>query len=304
MPSNNRRTPTRRKYDRRIIAVRGDTHAGHDGGLKNPETLIPMIDIDEHEREVITWEPVTLKPFQRRLWQWHEDARQDIKLLADSDPITFVDMGDLTQGTWWRDNLGEAHMSDQYFISKWNTKPWLEMRQVKQAYVVKGTSVHNFGNGASETMLTHHLQAEHRKPVNFADHYILDINGFVLDVAHHGAGPGSRAWLKGNEMGIYLRSLVIESVTTGERPPDVVLRGHFHEYTRGWGWYQVGEKYYQCHGIITPGMCWIGTYAIMATKSKSRFSCGMIALELINGKLVDVHPFVHWIDLRTMEVVR
>jgi len=302
MPKTNR-TPTK-QYDRRIIAVRGDTHAGHDGGLKNPDTLLPVIDTDENNREVLRWEPVTLRPFQRKLWKWHESARAEIKALAGTDPITFIDIGDLTQGTWWRDNLGETQMSDQYFISKWNTEPWITMPEVKQAFLVKGTSVHNFGNGATETMLTHQLAEQHKKPVVFADHWLLDIGGFRLDVAHHGAGPGSRAWLKGNEMGIYLRSIIIEDVTAGEQPPDVVLRGHFHEYTRGWGWYQVGDRYWQCHGIITPGLCWIGTYATMATKSKSRFSCGMVALEIINGRLHDVHPYVHWIDLRTLEIVK
>ncbi len=292
------------KYTRHIIAVRGDTHAGHDGGLKNPNTLIPEIDIDEHDQEVVVWAPVRLKPFQKRLWKWHEDARLSIQKMAGTDPITFIDMGDLTHGTFWRDNISETQMSDQYFISKWNTSPWVEMPEVKRAYIVKGTSVHNFGNGSSETMLAHALASEYKKPVNFADHYLLDIDGVVIDVAHHGAGPGSRAWLKGNEMGIYLRSLIIEGLTAGEKTPDVVLRGHFHEYTRGWGWYQVGGDYYQCHGIITPGLCWIGNYATMATKSKSRFSCGMIALEIINGKLHDVYPFVHWIDLRTHEVVQ
>jgi hypothetical protein len=50
-------------------------------------------------------------------------------------------------------------------------------------------------------------------------------------------------------------------------------------------------------------MAYINAYAVMATQSISRLSIGMVALEIINGKLHKVHPFVHWIDLRTLEVV-
>ena len=30
---------------------------------------------------------------------------------------------------------------------------------------------------------------------------------------------------------------------------------------------------------------------------------GMLAFELINGKLYDKHPFMHYIDLRTREIL-
>lgn len=299
-----KKTTQATKYARRIVVLRGDTHSGQDGGLKNPATLLPEYSINEEGDRVLDgWEPVRLSPFQKRMWAWHEEARAQMISLADGDPMTMIEMGDLTHGGYFKDDAEEAGMSDQYFLSKSSLMPWLEMPQLEGIYFTRGSGVHTWFK-AAETLLTHELKAEFPKTtIKLADHWMLNIDGVILDVAHHGTHPGKRAWLRGNEFMIYIRSLLIDAATEGGPVPDVVLRGHKHEFTRTWATYQVASKYWECLGIITPPMAYINAYAVMATQSISRLSIGMVALEIINGKLHKVHPFVHWIDLRTMEVI-
>jgi hypothetical protein len=101
-----------------------------------------------------------------------------------------------------------------------------------------------------------------------------------------------------------MRSILIDETSYGGVTPDVILRGHKHEYTRAWAWHQVGGRYWECAGIITPPMAYINAYAVAATQSISRLSIGMVALEVINGKLHQVHPFVHFVDLRKLEIIK
>jgi len=302
MPKSNR-TPTKRKYDRRIIALRGDTQAGHKGGLENPDTLLPAIVLNKDGgRRIKGWKHVSLEPMQERLWSWHEGWRKDIGKLAGSDPITLVEMGDMTQGVIFPDNVSELDLSEQYFIAKGTINPWLAMKQVKQTYIAKGTGVHTW-NGSTETMLERELQHEHKKPVQLADHWLLNIGGYSMDIAHHGPGPGKRAWLHGNEFRWYLLNILMTEITLQKPIPQIVLRAHKHELTRATAEYQVGGNYWQLPGIVTPPLCFIDDHATKVMNSPTRMGLGIVALEVINGKLLDAHTFTRYIDLRILEVV-
>jgi len=49
-------------------------------------------------------------------------------------------------------------------------------------------------------MLAKYLRAEYKKDVTASPHYLSTLFGLECDIAHHGAFPGSRNWLKGNSM--------------------------------------------------------------------------------------------------------
>ena len=284
--------------------MRGDTHSGQEGGLKNPETLLPKRSISEDgTREIESWEPVTLTPFQKKMWVWHEEARKAIGELAGNDPITLIEMGDMTHGGVLKDDVSEISMSDQYFVSKGTVTPWLKMPQLAQLYIARGSAWHTWFR-SGETVLSHALSLEFpKKKVQIADHYLLDVAGVLFDVAHHGTHPGKRAWLRANEFGIYIRSVIMDDIAERKRPPDVVLRAHKHQFVRGWGWYQVGSKYWESRGIITPPMAYITPYAKAVEQSIARIQIGLIALEVVNGAILKVHPFVHDIDLRQANTI-
>ncbi|MBT7991047.1 MAG: hypothetical protein HN769_14355 [Anaerolineae bacterium] len=293
------------KYKRKIIAVRGDTHSGNAGGLVNPTTEIPEIDLDESGRRVIAgYRNPELRPVQKRIWRWHEEARREIKKLAGKDEISLLDLGDLTQGNIFRDDLAEASMNAQVILSRSTLLPWLEMKNLKKLRMTKGTGVHVWGEGSTETLLSAWLQDEyHKKDIKISDHWLLDVDGYKIDAAHHGPGPGTRNWTHGNAFSLYLKSELRNALDRSETPPNMVLRGHTHVFTYGFARHQIDATIYKTEGYITPPMCFIGSHARKVTRSTARMSIGMLALEIVDGKLLAMHPFLNNIDLRTEEIL-
>jgi hypothetical protein len=294
-----------KKYHRTIIAVRGDTQGGHAGGLLNPETLIPDWDIDEAGQRVITgWRHIEPRPVQKQLWRWHEQDMANVRTLAGKDEIVFLEMGDLTQGGIFKDDLDENGLNTQVVISRWNCTPWLDLPNVQRMYIVKGTGVHVWGEAATETLLTAQLKAEYpKKSVKINDHWILDLDGFLIDMAHHGPGAGIRNWTRGNVFELYCKSILRDSIDMAEPIPHVILRGHKHEFIYRPVTHQTKNKIWKADGFITPPYCFIGSHAQKVMNSPSFMGVGILALEVLDGKLYQWHPFTHYVDLRTMEVL-
>lgn len=294
------------KYTRKIIVIRGDTQSGHAGGLLNPEAVFPVIGIDAGGRRVIEdYEQAQLNPVQRQLWKWSEDDREKVKKLAGKDEIIFIEMGDMTQGARFTDDLKETSLSRQTLTSFYNSLPWLGMDTVRRMRAVKGTGVHVWGEGSTETLLTMLLQKEYpKKDVKIADHYLLNVDGFRMDIAHHGPGPGIRNWTRGNAFELYVKSILRDDLDRKRTPPDIVLRAHKHEFTYKRPVYQIDSDVWELPAFIVPPYCFIGSHAQKAMNSPSSMGVGTLALELINGSLFKWYPFTHYVDLRTEEVLK
>lgn len=294
-----------RKYNRKIMVVRGDTQSGHAGGLCNPETQFPVIGIDAQKNKVIQgYSSPTLNPVQEQLWKWSEQDRGDVRTLAGKDEIVFVEMGDMTQGARFTDDLAETSLSHQVLISFYNTLPWLELPTLRTMRAVKGTGVHVWGEGSTETLLTLLLQKQFpHKDIHIADHYLLHIDGLLVDVAHHGPGAGIRNWTRGNAFELYVKSLLMDDLNARRPPPNLVLRAHKHEYTYAHAVHQVNGQVWQLPGYIVPPYCFIGSHAQKVMNSPSSMGVGTLAFEILDGRLYQAHAFTHWVDLRTEEIL-
>lgn len=293
-----------KKYNRKVIAIRGDTQSGHAGGLMNPETIFPVIGFDGEKKVIDDSEEAQLNPVQKQLWEWSEDDRENVRKLAGTDEIIFIEMGDMTQGARFTDDLSEIALSRQMIVSFHNSLPWVGMENVKRMRAVKGTGVHVWGEGSTETILTMMLQRQYpKKDIKIADHYLLNIDGYLLDVSHHGPGAGLRNWTRGNAFELYVKSILLDDLNAGRTPPHIVLRGHKHEFTYAHAVHQVNGHVWELPGFIVPPYCFIGSHAQKVMNSPSSMGVGTLALELVDGKLLQYHPFTHYVDLRTQEVL-
>ena len=274
-------------------------------GLLNPDTVLPDADInDKGDRVIEGWRQVELRPVQTRLWQWHKGYIKEVQKLADGDDIVFLEMGDLTQGNIFKDDLDVNSLHTQVAISRWNTVPWLNLPEVKAAYFVTGTGVHVWGEGSTERLLVAQLKEMYpQTKIKINDHWTLDIDGFLVDVAHHGPGAGIRNWTRGNVFELYCRSIVMDDIEAGAQVPNLILRAHKHEFIYRRVVHQVRHKIWDVPAFINPPMCFIGSHALKTVNSPSSMGVGVIAYEIINGKLYDWHPFTNHVDLRTREVV-
>lgn len=293
------------KHRRVIVAVRGDTHAGHSGGLCNPETQLPELDISPDGQVIIAaWNPVSLRPVQARLWEWHEQDRGEIEALAGRDDLILFEMGDLTQGVKYLDDLDKPSISEQVFGGMWNLAPWLEMKSFRGAFLVNGTGSHTWGPDGSESLLTMLLKQRYKgRRIDIVQHWLLSVGGFRFDVAHHGAGAGIRAWLRGNVFDLYLKSILMDCLMNGTERPDMVLRAHVHTPTKGVGRLQSGGQVWELPGWISGPYCFIGGHGQQAAKSPGGMTISMMAFEIVDGRLLETHQFTRSVDLRVKEAI-
>lgn len=287
------------KYKRIILATAADKHGGFTLGLLNPETILEYE--NQQTGQLVKWTP-QLTEWQKFLWEYQDECIQKTKELAGKDEIIIFDVGDLTQGNKYPNEQVSTNISDQFEIAAWNLKPWLELQNVKTVRISKGTPAHSFNEGASEIIVKRHLQGWYpKKDVSAIYHGLAQIGGIDVDYAHHGPTTGVRNWLHGNEARYYLRSLIYDELEAGNVPPHLVLRAHYHTYIEEFLSTMFMGVRYKSWLVILPSFCGLSDYARQRAKSTSKVTVGMVLIEIVNGKILDIYPLYQTLDIRTKE---
>ncbi len=298
---------------RSIFASLGDTHGNSKVGLLNPDVVlheeVPIfLDDGSKDFELEPYRP-TLTLTQKRLWgDYTEDLSALVKLAA-GDPVDMEHGGDLAQGSKYWGELVTTRFADMVEIAAANLRPILDLKEsgelnLRNLWIAKGTGSHTEGEGSLEILVAKILSEEYDFDVKVAYHYLLDIDGFTVDASHHGPGPGVRNWLRGNILQLYTLSLMMDELDAGRRPPDLVIRHHFHQYVRRWSTKRTHLGTHETLAVICPSYCFTNDYARKVAKSPPRITIGQLAYELLDGKLYDTHEFMRTYDLRVKQVVR
>lgn len=280
---------------RKILAYISDTHAGHEHGLCNPAT--PLRKKDDQGNWYIT-NPV-INTIQKYLYWLIENGVAFIERLADGDPIDLFHGGDPTHGNYYIDAVFEKHPSNQLRIALYNMMPFLKLPNLKHIRYVTGTPVHEFGDSSATDLLTE--WTKHIRPevdINFVDHGLVDIDGFVVDYTHHAPTAGKRTHLIGNQGRYDLTSVMQLELQEGHKPANLYLRGHTHEYVEERR--RLGK--YVSWYIVAPAMCMPDAYTRKVTQGGAFIvRNGITAFEIVDGDLVKVYPLHSVRDQRTKE---
>jgi len=279
----------------KYIYIETDHHANNKWGLLQPGTLIEEIAPDGTEY----FEEPDLNPEQEFLHALRSEALKGVKKIVGKNPIDFVFLGDAHQGTKHVTQYVSQLSSASTRIMIENFRPIFKQLNIRNAEVLFGTAAHDGMGFTHPKSLVMALRAEFQKSdIRLSWHTDIDVDGYVINCAHHGSGTGLRNWLKGNEMRYYLKSLVEDYKDQGEVPPNLVLRGHFH----GYHWETI-RKYLpsgfsQTDMLLVPSLCGMGAFAKQVTKSRTDIINGSLLLEIRDGKLFDVHEFLAYRDLK------
>ena len=287
--------------NRRIVLALADTHAGHRLALLNPDTILIGADDDG---EVYEWTPEPTEN-QRRLWSIYQEHIALAQELAGNDEIIVLHDGDLTNGDKYdsngKGNIADTTREDQRQIAKMNLLPLVMLPQVLRVRIITGTPSHVPDN--AEARIAHALAKAAGKDVRSCHHSRLDIDGVPFDVAHHGPGPGIRDWLRGNVARYYLKDRVYRDRRLGKVPARVYIRAHYHI----WVPETIHDRWQgrqQRHDLtVLPSYTGLTGYARQVTGSEPVIVNGLCCYELVNGRLVDVHPFVDEYDTRQEEIL-
>jgi len=89
----------------------------------------------------------------------------------------------------------------------------------------------------------------------------------------------------------------------GHRPPHLIIRGHYHTYRREFLEMSSNGNFIESWAMLLPGFTFKDDYTRRATRSDYKQTVGMVALEIVDGRLVQTIPFIRTIDIRTQEIV-
>jgi len=285
---------------RKIGFVLADTHGGNSFGLLSPGTFVKM---EKPDGEQVDYE-LPLNPVQVYLNGIFEWLLEVAKEYAQGDEILFIHNGDLTQGGV-HGSLISPSESVQETVGARNLQRAIDaLPTCKAVRIIKGTGVHVFGSGDSESKVGEFLSISNPgKDVRVLYHNNPTYNGVTLDLAHHGPPTGRHAWLEGNEARYYLRSLMTTELMAGRVPPRLVMRAHYHNFVKETISMMVNGSEVESTIVVCPSLCCLDDYARKVVKSPYLITLGGTFFETIDGRLTNVKVAIKTLDVRTREVI-
>lgn len=281
---------------RQIVAIEADWHSNNRYGLLNPGTLLYSDDEGEYQ--------VSAVPVQKFLWELREQNLKMLQEIAADDDIAFIHLGDPSQGFKHNTEYVSNTLINQHAITVENARPVFDIPNVKIARFIIGTEAHEGVGGSYARLLYDHLKMEF-PTVNIRAlyHSFLDFGGDTFDCTHHGPTTGIRTWSEGNQLRAYARDIMMVDHMNGRVPPRYMFRGHVHR--RAWETVRISldKEWLVSDIIVVPSMCDMGAFARQITRSENRITNGMVVMELIDGRLVDIHWLTATRDMRTREVL-
>lgn len=101
---------------------------------------------------------------------------------------------------------------------------------------VRGTEAHVGQSAAAEERIADGLRRDKRPVVGDPEsgsaswwHLRMEIDGVLIDVAHHGR-TGQREHTRASQAVLHAHDILLSYVKSGDRPPDLCLRGHHHKF--------------------------------------------------------------------------
>ena len=88
----------------------------------------------------------------------------------------------------------------------------------------------------------------------------------------------------------------------GRKPPDLVLRGHYHSLVEVFNRLNGADgKVYRSWLYVLPALCGANGFAVQVTKSEFEITNGIVAWEVIDGRVRESFEFIKTFDYRIRE---
>lgn len=120
-------------------------------------------------------------------------------------------------------------------------------------YIVRGTPAHtgevgSAEEGAAKTLLKdgHPIVCDPDTGTASQWHPVFDVYNTRIDMAHQGRA-GQREHTRQNAMNLYAHDILLNHIKSGDQPPDLCLRAHFHRW---------GDSYDACSVRVVTNAAW------------------------------------------------
>lgn len=161
-------------------------------------------------------------------------------------------------------------------------------------YCVSGTPVHVGSQGSADQRIAEQLGATevYGKRCNY--HIRVRVFGVKVDFAHHGPSRGKRPWNRENQLRLYTKGILMQSVASGRETPDLVVRAHRHKQVECLVEYEERRAW----GFISPSWQWRTEHGHIVSSEDSVADIGGLVVYIEDGRIVD-HTFdcLHFEDV-------
>lgn len=268
---------------RTIVAVPSDTHSFSTLGLMMPKQV--QLDDGGFYNPSVGQKEV--------LWKMWEEAWERVRELRKRSRLIVIHNGDAVEGTHDKVLNVVSRRREEQERSHIEVMDWA-LRKAKfgkddKLFYLRGTQWHTGRGAESDERIAEDLGATPEREGRYSHYHLrLKVNEFLIDVAHHGPGPGSRAWTKENSLYHTIKSVYFNSLEEGMEIPRAWIRGHYHQFIDP-------PSYTGNHGTITgflaPAFQLITPFGIKVSKGLKLASIGMLIL-IIDNELTWECPHV------------
>lgn len=253
--------------------VISDTHTGHKQGLVNPDSKL--------EEDV----PVPVYPVAESLWQITEEVRNWVNENCKNYNKWLVHLGELTQGTEYKEDLLTTSMFEQLKLARETIYPFLDMPKMKGARFLQATGWHEFDDGSSSKESAYVLKAKYPKlDIKQMNQSRTLVNDVLIEWTHHGASTSKRKYLEGNAAFLEAKDRIIHHLIERKRCPDLSFSAHTHKPSQNTASVLSEGKYIRNTQVITTPMCGPGCYSRKIANPDMYY----VGMHLV---LVDKHGF-------------
>jgi hypothetical protein len=204
---------------------------------------------------------------------------------AGSDPVIVYHTGDTCHGNAFSEYLYSAWQDHQVTIAVGALSMLRRIQTLAGIRFAYGTDKHDYGENSATKAVADQCAAW-GYPMECVSHGAEEIDGCLVDFAHHGPSVG-----KGEDKNSGGRRYTIRLVRTflerNQRAPDIILRGHFHQRVTEPVVVSFGRVAHNVMLSIGAPLCGFNSYSRKATSSAPLCEVGGTLIRVNNGHVVD-----------------
>ncbi len=244
-------------YRPTILALPADTHSGSPLGLMPSDGWT----LSDGSRHLPNDTQVLLQQLWQRCWQRIDALRQE-----HGARLVVVHLGDAVEGN--------HHENVEVITRRIEEQEQIHVEVMRQGLglthfsreggdrllYVTGTSAHTGPGSASEERIARQFtdagviaslpdQNGHGGGRFVYNHLVLNVNGKLFDLAHHGAGLSRLPWNKINPLRSRLTQIYYRCMEEKRAAPDYWVRAHLHEAAED---VYIAASGQRIHGFVTP----------------------------------------------------
>lgn len=259
------------------VVLISDLHVGSRIGLMPPQVELDDGDVvHANKLQLAAW-----RFWDNEFWPevWDRQKKLKVKTIVIAN-------GDLIDGNHHNTNqIWTNSAVEQILCASEILAPVAQ--KAAAMYVTRGTAAHVLASAMADEQIAREIgatTANGDRKARSAYHLKLNVGGVDFDIAHHGPNPGTRVWTYGDALRKFAKTIVFDTMMRGEKPPDIIVRGHVHKRTHE----TIRDYGRKTEVVITPSWQWHTEFVHSVASHEDISDIGGVIIDIRDGEIVDI----------------